>query len=42
MPLEHLAEYTSQLTEVFRKHGTEGTWYAHASVGCLHVRPCST
>jgi FAD/FMN-containing dehydrogenase len=25
--------------EVFRKHGTEGTWYAHASVGCLHVRP---
>jgi Fe-S oxidoreductase len=24
---------------VFRKHGTEGTWYAHASVGTLHVRP---
>jgi Fe-S oxidoreductase len=24
---------------VFRKHGTTGTWYAHASVGCLHVRP---
>ena len=39
VPLEHLAEYTSRLTEVFRKHGTEGTWYAHASVGCLHVRP---
>ncbi|MGZ5098297.1 MAG: FAD-binding and (Fe-S)-binding domain-containing protein [Usitatibacter sp.] len=39
VPLEHLAEYTSQLTEVFRKHGTQGTWYAHASVGCLHVRP---
>src|SRR5213595_2295579 len=39
VPLEHLAEYTRQLTEVFRKHGTEGTWYAHASVGCLHVRP---
>ena len=39
VPLPHLAEYTSQLTEVFRKHGTEGTWYAHASVGCLHVRP---
>ncbi|HYC35439.1 MAG TPA: FAD-linked oxidase C-terminal domain-containing protein [Usitatibacter sp.] len=39
VPLEHLAEYTTQLTEVFRKHGTEGTWYAHASVGCLHVRP---
>jgi Fe-S oxidoreductase len=39
VPLEHLAEYTAQLTDVFRKHGTEGTWYAHASVGCLHVRP---
>src|SRR5436190_5346775 len=39
VPLEHLAEYTAQLTAVFRKHGTRGTWYAHASVGCLHVRP---
>ena len=39
MPLEHLAEYTDQLTRVFEKHGTRGTWYAHASVGCLHVRP---
>src|SRR5438067_306396 len=37
--LEDLAEYTDRLTEVFRKHGTYGTWYAHASVGCLHVRP---
>ena len=39
VPLEHLAEYTSKLTQVFEKHGTRGTWYAHASVGCLHVRP---
>ena len=39
VPLEHLAEYTDALTQVFRKHGTEGTWYAHASVGTLHVRP---
>ncbi|SAL42547.1 D-lactate dehydrogenase (cytochrome) [Caballeronia peredens] len=39
VPLEHLAEYTDRLTDVFRKHGTEGTWYAHASVGTLHVRP---
>jgi FAD/FMN-containing dehydrogenase/Fe-S oxidoreductase len=39
VPLEHLADYTSRLTEVFHKHGTRGTWYAHASVGCLHVRP---
>src|SRR5882672_3006200 len=39
VPLESLAEYTDALTRVFRKHGTEGTWYAHASVGTLHVRP---
>jgi FAD/FMN-containing dehydrogenase/Fe-S oxidoreductase len=39
VPLEHLAEYTSRLTEVFSRYGTRGTWYAHASVGTLHVRP---
>ena len=39
VPLEHLADYTDRLTQVFEKHGTRGTWYAHASVGCLHVRP---
>src|SRR5262245_10658730 len=39
VPLEHLADYTAKLTEVFERHGTRGTWYAHASVGCLHVRP---
>ena len=37
--LPDLAEYTAQLTDIFEKHGTRGTWYAHASVGCLHVRP---
>ena len=39
VPLVHLAEYTDALTNVFRKHGSKGTWYAHASVGTLHVRP---
>ncbi|HZL60602.1 MAG TPA: FAD-linked oxidase C-terminal domain-containing protein [Stellaceae bacterium] len=39
VPLDDLAEYTSRLTAIFAKHGTTGTWYAHASVGCLHVRP---
>jgi len=37
--LEDLADYTERLTRIFEKHGTYGTWYAHASVGCLHVRP---
>jgi FAD/FMN-containing dehydrogenase/Fe-S oxidoreductase len=39
VPLEHLADYTARLTAIFEKHGTRGTWYAHASEGCLHVRP---
>ena len=39
VPLAHLPEYVDRLTEIFRKHGTRGTWYAHASVGTLHVRP---
>jgi FAD/FMN-containing dehydrogenase/Fe-S oxidoreductase len=39
VPLQHLAEYTDNLTRIFEKHGTRGTWYAHASEGCLHVRP---
>ncbi len=37
--LEDLADYTERLNDVFERHGTKGTWYAHASVGCLHVRP---
>ncbi len=39
VPLEDLPDYTARLDAVFKKHGTAGTWYAHASVGCLHVRP---
>jgi Fe-S oxidoreductase/FAD/FMN-containing dehydrogenase len=37
--LPDLADYTERLNDVFAKHGAKGTWYAHASVGCLHVRP---
>ncbi|WP_342741601.1 FAD-binding and (Fe-S)-binding domain-containing protein [Rubrimonas cliftonensis] len=37
--LKDLGDFTDRLTAVFRKHGTDGTWYAHASVGLLHVRP---
>jgi FAD/FMN-containing dehydrogenase/Fe-S oxidoreductase len=39
VPLEYLAEYTDRLNAIFATYGTVGTWYAHASVGCLHVRP---
>lgn len=37
--LDDLADYTERLNGVFERHGSKGTWYAHASVGCLHVRP---
>ncbi|MHC2252494.1 FAD/FMN-containing dehydrogenase/Fe-S oxidoreductase [Bradyrhizobium embrapense] len=39
VPLPHLADYTERLNTVFARHGTRGTMYAHASEGCLHVRP---
>ncbi len=37
--LDHLAEYTARLNEIFKKYNTSGMFYAHASVGTLHVRP---
>jgi FAD/FMN-containing dehydrogenase/Fe-S oxidoreductase len=39
VPLPHLADYTARLNQIFARHGTQGTMYAHASEGCLHVRP---
>ena len=39
VPLPHLADYTERLNAIFTRHGTRGTMYAHASEGCLHVRP---
>ena len=39
VPLPQLADYTDRLNKIFEKHGTRGTMYAHASEGCLHVRP---
>ena len=37
--LPDLPDFTDRLTAIFERHGTTGTWYAHASVGLLHVRP---
>jgi FAD/FMN-containing dehydrogenase/Fe-S oxidoreductase len=39
VPLAHLADYTERLNALFARHGTRPTMYAHASEGCLHVRP---
>src|SRR3954465_6397453 len=39
VPLPHLADYTDRLAAIFERHGTKGTFYAHASEGGLRVRP---
>jgi len=39
VPVEHLADYVDALTALMAETGTEAVVYAHASGGCLHVRP---
>ncbi len=39
VPVEHLAEYISELDTYLESCGTRVAYYAHASAGCLHVRP---
>ena len=39
IPLPALAEFGAAVEDIFARHGTGSTWYAHASVGLLHVRP---
>ncbi len=39
VPLERLAEYVAGAGEIFVAHGVRAGYYAHASVGCLHIRP---
>ncbi|HEU0124130.1 MAG TPA: FAD-linked oxidase C-terminal domain-containing protein [Bryobacteraceae bacterium] len=36
---EKLRDYIDRFLQLIRKHGTSAGIYAHASVGCLHVRP---
>lgn len=39
VPPEHLADYLRGLLPVFAEYGKEAAFYAHASAGCLHIRP---
>ncbi|HUF38721.1 MAG TPA: FAD-linked oxidase C-terminal domain-containing protein [Anaerolineales bacterium] len=39
VPVEHLADYITQIEEFCGGLGTRIGYYAHASAGCLHVRP---
>jgi FAD/FMN-containing dehydrogenase/Fe-S oxidoreductase len=36
---EHLRDYIAEFLAIIGRHGTKAGVYAHASVGCLHVRP---
>jgi FAD/FMN-containing dehydrogenase/Fe-S oxidoreductase len=36
---KHVPEFVPRFREIMAKHGTEGAYYGHCSVGCLHIRP---
>ena len=39
VPVEHLAEYVDKVERFCNDLGTDVAYYAHASAGCLHIRP---
>ncbi|MCH2136250.1 MAG: FAD-binding protein [Phycisphaerales bacterium] len=39
VPVERLAVFQQTFDAMLERHGVRATWYAHASVGLLHVRP---
>jgi hypothetical protein len=39
VPVEHLPAFVAAVEQLVAKHGTTAAYYAHASAGCLHIRP---
>ena len=39
VPVRHLGAFVREVERIMSEHGTEGGIYAHASAGCLHIRP---
>jgi FAD/FMN-containing dehydrogenase/Fe-S oxidoreductase len=39
VPVEHLADYVTRVENFCHDLGTDVAYYAHASAGCLHIRP---
>ena len=39
VPVEHLAEYVTKVEKYCNDIGTDVAYYAHASAGCVHIRP---
>jgi len=39
VPVERLGDFVREIEKILAEHKTEGGIYAHASAGCLHIRP---
>lgn len=39
IPVDRLGEFVREIEKILSAHETEGGIYAHASAGCLHIRP---
>jgi FAD/FMN-containing dehydrogenase/Fe-S oxidoreductase len=39
VPVERLGDFVREVERIMKEHNTEGGIYAHASAGCLHIRP---
>jgi FAD/FMN-containing dehydrogenase/Fe-S oxidoreductase len=39
VPPDHLADYVTQVEQFCNDIGTDVAYYAHASAGCIHIRP---
>ena len=39
VPVNRLGDYVRGMERVFKHYNTTGVFYAHASAGCLHMRP---
>lgn len=39
IPVERLGEFVREVERILDDHGTTAAFYAHASAGCLHMRP---
>ncbi len=39
VPVNQMPQFIDEFTRIIREHDTEAGIYAHASVGCLHIKP---
>jgi FAD/FMN-containing dehydrogenases len=39
IPVERLGEFVREIEKILAAHDTYAAFYAHASAGCLHIRP---